>query len=224
MWSVSDALSGAPEARRCRSVSTLEQFHDQERPLIAIDAEIVDADDVRMGKAGGRTRFLSKAATEVKRSDDVFPDQLHRDRTFEDVVHGGVDRAHAAAAEAALEAVAAVEQPRSSGRRQWLMIVRAQLCARVEASSAAFALGQRVPIARRPLQQQSDRVRDGHQKIEILLVVRFLRTSRTEHQQAEWQIARELAGDGHEQLDAPIDEQRAFLDRELMPHPRRIAE
>ena len=47
---------------------TLEQFHHQERPLIAIDAEIVDADDVRMGEAGGRTRFLPKAAAEVERS------------------------------------------------------------------------------------------------------------------------------------------------------------
>ena len=67
-------------------------------------------------------------------------------------------------------------------------------------------------------------MRDGYQKIEIFLVVRFLRTSRTEHEQAEWEIARELAGDGHEQLDAPIDEQRAFLDRKLMSHPCRITE
>ena len=65
---------------------------------------------------------------------------------------------------------------------------------------------------------------DGHQKIEVLLVVWFLGTPGTEHEKSKWQVAGDLAGDRHEQFDAAIDEQRTFLDRKLMPHPGGVTE
>ena len=135
-----------------------------------------------MRKARGRARFLSEAGRKIEGPHDVLPDQLHGDRSLEHFVHGCVDRTHSPAAKATLEAVATVEQAGTARRRQRLMVVRAHVCASVEASPAALALGQGVPIARRAFEQQSHGVRDGHQEIEILLVVGLLRTPGPEHE------------------------------------------
>jgi hypothetical protein len=55
-------------------------------------------------------------------------------------------------------------------------------------------------------------LRDGFQKIEILLVVRLLRAPRPEHEQRQRRTGSGLAGNRDEQLDAVGDQQVAFLD------------
>ena len=80
-----------------------EQLHDEKGPGITVDAEIVDADDVRMGEAGGRAGLVAEAGVEIDRADQVVADQLHRHGPLERFVDGGVHRAHAATSKPAIE-------------------------------------------------------------------------------------------------------------------------
>ena len=56
--SASAALSGTPLASRWRSVSPSSSSMTRNGAAIAVDAEVVDADHVRMREAGGRSRLL----------------------------------------------------------------------------------------------------------------------------------------------------------------------
>ena len=109
------ALIGDAEARRCRSVFALEQFHDQERPPVCGRRRSRRRGRREDGQSR-RPRALPVGSGEPRSSGagDILPDQLHRHRTFEHVVDRRVDRAHAAAAEPALQPVAAVEQARTA--------------------------------------------------------------------------------------------------------------
>ena len=200
-----------------------EQLHDQKCPALAIDAEIVDADDVRMREARGRAGLVAEAGVEIDRADQVVADQLHRHWSFERFVDSRVHRAHPASSQPAVETVAPVQHTRAAHGRQTLAVVRADAGRAVEAPPAALALGQprRRRVSRRPVHQQPQRMRDRSQQIEILLVVRLLRPARAQHQQRDGPACRYLADDRHQQLDAAHCEQRAFLALAADGAPRR---
>ena len=88
---------------------SLEQFHDEERPALAVHAEVVDAHHVRMREAGGRARLHPEPRVQVERSGHVLSDQFHRDLPLQHAVEGEIHRAHAAASEAAIEPIAPVQ-------------------------------------------------------------------------------------------------------------------
>ena len=176
-----------------------------------------------MRKARGRARFLSEAGRKIEGPHDVLSDQFHRDRSLEHVVHGCVDRPHSPAAKAALEAVATVEQAGTACRRQRLMVVRAHVCASIEASPAALALCQGMPSP----DERSSRtptacamVTGGRDPPGCMALrnagARARETREADRPRAGWK--------SDEQLDAVLDQQRALLDRELVPHPCRIPE
>ena len=123
----------------------LQQFHHQEWPAIAIDAEVVHPHHVRMGKTCGGAGFVAKARIKIERTGDVLPNQLHGDAPFEEFVHRGVDRSHATAAQTALETVPIVEQTRAARRSEGLAVVGAHVGPGIKAAPATVALGQRAP-------------------------------------------------------------------------------
>ena len=102
-----------------------EQFHDQKRPGVTVHAEIVDPDDVRMGEAGGRAGLVAEARVEIDRADQVVANQLHGHRPFERFVHGGVDRAHPASSQPAIEPVSSVQHAGAAHGREPLAVVHA---------------------------------------------------------------------------------------------------
>ena len=82
-------------------------LHDEiELALLGL-ADVVDVDDVRVVDAVGRARLAQHPGPQVRLAPQVRADQLHRDDAVDEHVAGAVDDAHAAFADARLEAVAA---------------------------------------------------------------------------------------------------------------------
>jgi hypothetical protein len=67
----------------------------------------VNVDDVRVIDAVGGARFAQHPSAEMRLAAEVRADQLERDDALDENVAGPIDDAHAAFAEACLEAIAA---------------------------------------------------------------------------------------------------------------------
>ena len=162
-----------------------EQLHDEKRATLAIEPEVVDADDVHVREAGGRPRLTAEAVGEIRRDDEVLTNQLYRNGALERFVHGRVDRPHSPAPQTAIEPVASVQPPGPAQGREPLLVVRAQITRAVETASAALALAQsgRGRLAWRPPDQQPQGMCDGDQQVDVFLVVGLLGAARTQRDQ-----------------------------------------
>src|SRR5262249_42180598 len=90
----------------------LQELGDQEGYLwrALVDAIVGHRDDVGVAQLAERLGLQAEARKKRLAPRQLGEDDLERERLVEVDVDGAVDRPHAAAAEAALEAVAAVEQ------------------------------------------------------------------------------------------------------------------
>ena len=108
----------APEQRR--EILAVHVLHRQERVPVDL-ADVVDAADVGMRDLARHAHFGVELRQARGIAIDVRRQELQRDRLPELQIVGAIDLAHAAAAEAADDAVAAAEQRAGSesGRDRW---------------------------------------------------------------------------------------------------------
>src|SRR5437870_5768297 len=66
--------------------------------MLGVDAKVMDADDMRVGKLAGDARLTLEAGIELRLGAQVWVDELYRDIALEGQVHRPVDLGHAAAA------------------------------------------------------------------------------------------------------------------------------
>ena len=99
----------ADAAEQRREILAVHVLHRQER--VAVDlADVVDAADVRVRHLARHPHFGVELRQPRGIAIDVRRQELQRDRLTELQIVGAVDLAHAAAAEAADDAVAAAEE------------------------------------------------------------------------------------------------------------------
>ena len=80
------------------------QLHrDERRPVVLVD--VVDGDDVRVVEGRGGARFLDEPAVAIGIGRRFGRQHLDRDRAPEPGVVGGVNNAHAAAADLGVDAI-----------------------------------------------------------------------------------------------------------------------
>ena len=88
----------APVASRSRSVSPVEQLHDDEQ-LAVVDARVEDADDVRVGERGDGLRLALEPRAPVGVGGEGSRQDLDGDVALEPRVPGAIDLAHSAFAD-----------------------------------------------------------------------------------------------------------------------------
>ena len=76
--STSEASSAAGPRETFAERAAVEQLHHEKRTAGAVDAEVVDPNDVRVREAGGGTRFVPESRRHVGHRDPLGPDHLHR--------------------------------------------------------------------------------------------------------------------------------------------------
>ena len=90
--------SGPSLCSRSRSDLAYEIFHDQKRPVLRVDAVVVDDDDVRVGQLAGDAGLALEAGVELRLLAQFLVDELDGHLAFQRHVDGAIDLGHAAAA------------------------------------------------------------------------------------------------------------------------------
>src|SRR6266508_2817845 len=85
------AALAMPKSVTRAQVLALDVLHDEIGAAVDL-AGLVDADDVRVGQAGGGARLVGEAGDEVGVERELGPQDLDRHRAVEALVLGAVDR------------------------------------------------------------------------------------------------------------------------------------
>ena len=104
---------------RLAQVASVQQLEHDVR-VRALDAGIVDGDDVRMAERSRRQHFLLKPSDPVGRVGNRLGEDLDRDIAMQAGVGSAVDLAHTPGAEQALDLVPAEARARREGHRRGL--------------------------------------------------------------------------------------------------------
>ena len=174
----------------------------------------MNRDDVGVRQRGRGPR-LAAAAFHGARGLDTIAQQLDRDDAVQLQVAGGIDRAHAAVAEATLDGIPLCEHPRRVGQRQRRAIRAAARRAGRIRRATRFALLDRGRLRKR----SSEVHRDRREQVAILAAVRLLGSLDAERQQS----LHPVAGPRHanEQFRSAFGERSALLVRQLVEYRAR---
>ena len=205
--------------------ATLEKLHHQEGAGLGRHAEVMHRDHVRVGEAGRGPGFPPEALGSLGAPHQVLADHLHGHGALQRGVRRRIDRAHPAAPQTPVQAVALGEQPRQAHRRQGGAILGAAPDAAVVAGAALGTLFEGIPDRRRGLdrlfQQQRQAAGNRHQQVLVVAAVGFFRALGAEGEEGFGALGRHR--DRHQQINPRPAEEVGLLVRELLLEPARFS-
>jgi len=109
-------------------IGAVDQLHRQTVLTVRL-AEIVRAGDVRVRDAPREPHFSAEALDRRLVRRDAEAERLQRDDVADHRVEGAIDRAHPAASEQLLDAIAPGEEPAQPAVRRWHLLPRSVVAA-----------------------------------------------------------------------------------------------